>query len=246
MIEFLLSNHPLDCPVCDKGGECELPGYDLPLRPSTKTRFTEEKVPLPRGEVVSSGLLRRAALHPLLSAACAVCDEGMDVKALGVGARRAVGDPAEPARQTRLRRMRHVHRHLPCRRALTSGTYRYQTRPWEIDLRSQSLRALLERLQDDVERPQQRNSARQQSRPFRLSTANSSAARAASDTNLPAIPSAFARRSCAATASSNSASWEDALEEVARRLKQVHATQGSAAIGVIGSNHTTNEENYLL
>ena len=24
MIEFLLSNHPLDCPVCDKGGECEL------------------------------------------------------------------------------------------------------------------------------------------------------------------------------------------------------------------------------
>src|SRR5215471_19564575 len=24
MLEFLLSNHPLDCPVCDKGGECEL------------------------------------------------------------------------------------------------------------------------------------------------------------------------------------------------------------------------------
>ena len=42
------------------------------------------------------------------------------------------------------------------------------------------------------------------------------------------------------------ASWEDALEEVARRLKQVHATHGPAAIGVIGSNHTTNEENYLL
>src|SRR4029077_15344952 len=24
MLEFLLTNHPLDCPVCDKGGECEL------------------------------------------------------------------------------------------------------------------------------------------------------------------------------------------------------------------------------
>ncbi len=23
-LEFLLTNHPLDCPVCDKGGECEL------------------------------------------------------------------------------------------------------------------------------------------------------------------------------------------------------------------------------
>ena len=42
------------------------------------------------------------------------------------------------------------------------------------------------------------------------------------------------------------ATWEDALEEVARRLKQVHDTHGSAAIGVIGSNHSTNEENYLL
>ena len=42
------------------------------------------------------------------------------------------------------------------------------------------------------------------------------------------------------------ASWEDALEEVARRLKQVHEKHGAAAIGVIGSNHTTNEENYLL
>ena len=42
------------------------------------------------------------------------------------------------------------------------------------------------------------------------------------------------------------ASWEDALEEVARRLKQVRDKHGANAIGVIGSNHTTNEENYLL
>jgi NADH-quinone oxidoreductase subunit G len=42
------------------------------------------------------------------------------------------------------------------------------------------------------------------------------------------------------------ASWEDALEEVARRLKQVRDQHGANAIGVIGSNHTTNEENYLL
>ncbi len=42
------------------------------------------------------------------------------------------------------------------------------------------------------------------------------------------------------------ASWEDALEEVSRRLKQTRDKHGAAAVGVIGSNHTTNEENYLL
>src|SRR6202042_2133565 len=42
------------------------------------------------------------------------------------------------------------------------------------------------------------------------------------------------------------ASWEDAFEEVTRRLKQVHDKHGAGSIGVIGSNHTTNEENYLL
>src|SRR6202158_2767176 len=42
------------------------------------------------------------------------------------------------------------------------------------------------------------------------------------------------------------ASWEDAFEEITRRLKQLRHKSGPPAIGVIGSNHTTNEENYLL
>src|SRR2546422_5682540 len=42
MLEFLLTNHPLDCPVCDKGGECEL--QDMVFRYGADTsRFTEEK-----------------------------------------------------------------------------------------------------------------------------------------------------------------------------------------------------------
>ena len=69
MIEFLLSNHPLDCPVCDKGGECEL--QDMTFRYGLdKTRFIEEKLHTPR----KSGrrwfiTMRRAAFS--VSAACA-------------------------------------------------------------------------------------------------------------------------------------------------------------------------------
>ena len=41
-------------------------------------------------------------------------------------------------------------------------------------------------------------------------------------------------------------SWEDALAEVSRRLAEVHKASGADSIGFIGSNRTTNEENYLL
>jgi NADH-quinone oxidoreductase subunit G len=41
-------------------------------------------------------------------------------------------------------------------------------------------------------------------------------------------------------------SWEDALAEVARRLAEIHKVSGPDSIGFIGSNRTTNEEDYLL
>jgi NADH-quinone oxidoreductase chain G len=42
VLEFLLINHPLDCPVCDKGGECELQNSVFKYG-SDKSRYTEEK-----------------------------------------------------------------------------------------------------------------------------------------------------------------------------------------------------------
>jgi NADH-quinone oxidoreductase subunit G len=42
MLEFLLINHPLDCPVCDKGGECPLQDHAVSFGPG-ESRFVEEK-----------------------------------------------------------------------------------------------------------------------------------------------------------------------------------------------------------
>ncbi len=42
VVEFLLVNHPLDCPVCDKGGECPLQDITMGWGPG-KTRFTDDK-----------------------------------------------------------------------------------------------------------------------------------------------------------------------------------------------------------
>ena len=55
VLEFLLINHPLDCPVCDKGGECPLQDQTLAYGPG-ETRFVEEKrhfeKPVPISELV--------------------------------------------------------------------------------------------------------------------------------------------------------------------------------------------------
>ena len=55
VLEFLLANHPLDCPVCDKGGECPLQDQSL-AHGSGETRFIEEKrhfvKPIEIGELV--------------------------------------------------------------------------------------------------------------------------------------------------------------------------------------------------
>jgi NADH-quinone oxidoreductase subunit G len=42
VMDFLLTNHPLDCPVCDKAGECSLQDYNFEYGPS-QSNFKEEK-----------------------------------------------------------------------------------------------------------------------------------------------------------------------------------------------------------
>jgi NADH-quinone oxidoreductase subunit G len=55
VLEFLLINHPLDCPVCDRGGECPLQDQTLAFGPG-ESRFIEEKrhfeKPIPLSELI--------------------------------------------------------------------------------------------------------------------------------------------------------------------------------------------------
>ncbi|MBS1707640.1 MAG: NADH-quinone oxidoreductase subunit NuoG [Armatimonadetes bacterium] len=52
VLEFLLANHPLDCPICDRGGECPLQNNTLAYGPST-SRFVEMKRHLPKAYPLS-------------------------------------------------------------------------------------------------------------------------------------------------------------------------------------------------
>jgi NADH-quinone oxidoreductase subunit G len=243
MIEFLLSNHPLDCPVCDKGGECEL--QDMTFRYGLdKTRFIEEKLHTP--EQKWSPLVYYDAPRCILCFRCVrVCDEGMDVKALGVGSRGVLSVilPNKPDE-------------LACEEcgmcidicpvgALTSGTYRYQTRPWEMTYVgtpcahcSNGCKTTLSVRNNEILRANNRDHSGVNGE-FLCAKG-----RFGYDftSNAERIRQPLVRRN----GKLEPASWEDALEEVARRLKLAHETHGPEAIGVVGSNHTTNEENYLL
>src|SRR5271155_1437092 len=130
-IEFLLTNHPLDCPVCDKGGECEL--QDMTFRYGAgESRFVEQKIHV--DEQQWSPVVFFDNPRCILCYRCVrICDEGMGVKALGV-ANRGVVSEIVPNKGD----------HLECDEcgmcidicpvgALTSGAYRYHTRPWEMN-----------------------------------------------------------------------------------------------------------------
>jgi NADH-quinone oxidoreductase subunit G len=243
MLEFLLSNHPLDCPVCDKGGECEL--QDMTFRYGLdKTRFVEEKLHTP--EEKFSPLVYYDAPRCILCFRCVrICDEGMDVKALGVGAR-GVNSVILPNQEGE----------LACEEcgacidicpvgALTSGTYRYQTRPWEMTYYGQpcthcsnGCKTTLSVRNNEILRANNRDH----------SGVNGEflCAKGRFGFDYTSNPERVRQPLIRRNGKLEPATWEDALEEVARRLKQVHATHGPSAIGVIGSNHTTNEENYLL
>jgi len=73
VLEFLLVNHVIDCPVCDKGGECDL--QDLTYEYEVVTnRFQGEKFDLPTDEV--NPLIERNMNRCVLCGKCArVCDE---------------------------------------------------------------------------------------------------------------------------------------------------------------------------
>ena len=192
MLEFLLTNHPLDCPVCDKGGECEL--QDMVFRYGAgESRFTETQAARRREAVVAGGLLRRAALHPVLPLRAHLQRRHGRGRAGRRQPRRGLRDRAQPGRPPGVRRVRHVHRHLPGRRA-DQRHLPLQDAALGDEARRHHLHALRRRLQDHARRPQRPDHARQQPRPLAASTASSCASRAATRSISPSTPSGCNRR----------------------------------------------------
>ncbi|HEU4416122.1 MAG TPA: NADH-quinone oxidoreductase subunit NuoG [Candidatus Angelobacter sp.] len=247
MIELLLGNHPLDCPVCDAGGECEL--QDMTFKyGAAESRYMEGK--LHKEEQQWSPVVFFDRPRCILCYRCVrVCGEAMDVSALGVQLRgsSSVIAPNEGD-------------HLNCEEcgmcidicpvgALTSGAYRYKTRPWEMkhvgticthcgDGCKTTLGVRRSDTGMDIVRGDNRDKSGINGDFLCIK------GRYAFDffDHKDRLRTPLLRKDGKLTPTT----WEEAIEHVGQRLREIRDTKGGKAIGVIGSNRCTNEENYLL
>src|SRR5215467_5618527 len=247
MVELLLGNHPLDCPVCDAGGECELQDMTFSYG-AAESKYIDLKTH--RDEQQWSPVVYFDRPRCILCYRCVrICGEGMDVWALGVD-NRGVVSTIVPNQED----------HLACEEcgmcvdicpvgALTSGAYRYKTRPWEMKHVgttcthcADGCKTTLGVRRSDTGTEIVRGDNRDKSGinhdflcikgRYAFDFAN----------HEDRLKQPLVRKNGRLVP----ATWEEAFELVGRRFREIRDGDGGQSIGVIGSTRTTNEENYLL
>jgi NADH-quinone oxidoreductase subunit G len=247
MVEMLLGNHPLDCPVCDAGGECELQDMTFSYG-AAESKFMEAKNH--KDEQQWSPVVFFDRPRCILCYRCVrVCGEGMDVWALGVQ-NRGVSSIIAPNKED----------HLECEEcgmcidicpvgALTSGAYRYKTRPWEMkhvgticthcgDGCKTTLG--VRRADTGMEIVRGDNRDKSGTNGDFLCIKGRYAFDFANHEDRLTKP--LIRREGKLTP----ATWEEAFDLIGKKFAQARDEHGGAAIGVVGSTRTANEEDYLL
>ncbi len=132
VLELLLGNHPLDCPVCDKGGECPLQDQTMKFGPGT-TRFVEPKRHFPKPLDLSTviALDRERCIHcyRCVRLSQEVAEDGQltfQDRGAGMEVSTFSGEPYEGRFTGNIIDLCPVG-------ALTSIPYRFVSRPWDIE-----------------------------------------------------------------------------------------------------------------
>jgi NADH-quinone oxidoreductase subunit G len=245
MVELLLGNHPLDCPVCDAGGECELQDMTFSYG-AAESKYMEAKNH--KDEQQWSPVVFFDRPRCILCYRCVrVCGEGMDVWALGVQ-NRGVSSIIAPNKED----------HLECEEcgmcidicpvgALTSGAYRYKTRPWEM----KHVGTICTHCGDGCKTTLGVRRADSGMEIVRGDNRDKSGinndflcikGRYAFD--FAHHPDRLMQPLIRKNGKLTPASWEEAFELIGKRFAEIRDHDGM--IGVVGSSRITNEEAYLL
>jgi len=132
VVEFLLVNHPLDCPVCDKGGECPLQDITMGWGPG-RSRFTDPKrhfeKPLPLSPLVAIDRERCILCYRCVRFSQEISEDSQ-LQLLERGDRTFVGTFDERPYVAPFHG--NITDLCPVG-ALTNYTYRFRARPWDIE-----------------------------------------------------------------------------------------------------------------
>ena len=242
VLEFLLINHPLDCPVCDKGGECPLQDQTLHFGPG-ETRFVEEKRHFEKPIAVSS-------LVMLDRERCILCDRCTRFS------KEVAGDPLihfiDRGNETQVNTFPdhpfasyfsgNTVQICPVG-ALTARPYRFKARPWDVDQIDSTCTSCAVGCRVQVQ-----SSANELTRYLGVDSdpVNHSWLCDRGRFDFEAINAE--ERLVAPHIRKNGelveASWGEALEEAAGGIKDVVAKHGAGAVAVIGGARLTNEDAY--
>ena len=132
VLEFLLINHPLDCPVCDRGGECPLQDQTLAFGPG-ESRYIEEKrhfeKPIPISDLVLLDRERCIQCGRCTRFAAEIAGDALiDFGGRG-GATEVITYPEQPFDSYFSGNVVQI---CPVG-ALTAQPYRFKARPWDLD-----------------------------------------------------------------------------------------------------------------
>ena len=130
VMEFLLANHPLDCPVCDQGGECDLQDQSM-FYGIDKSRFKENKRYVPEkymGPLIKTQMTR--CIHCTRCIRFATEVAGVpELGAIGRGENMEITTYLEKSMESEM--SANVIDLCPVG-ALTSKPYVFEARPWEL------------------------------------------------------------------------------------------------------------------
>ncbi len=252
MLEFVLQNHPLDCPVCDAGGECELQDMTFSYG-AAESLLVDPKNH--REEEQWSPVVYFDRPRCIMCYRCVrVCGEGMDVWALGIqnrGSSQVIAPNIKDAEHGN---------YLWCEEcgmcidicpvgALTSGAYRYKTRPWEM----KHVGTICTHCGDGCKTtlgvrrsPEGMEIVRGDNRDKSGINGDFLCIKGRYAFDFVDEEHRLKQPLIRREGRHVPVSWEEAFEHIGQRFKQICETESGQAIGVIGSNRATNEENYLL
>ena len=238
VLELLLIKHPLDCPVCDKAGECQL--QDLVHEYGLgQSRFDAEKGYLPPD--FESAIIERNISRCILCGKCVrICDE-----------QNGVGEWAFTRRGTRARISTDFDRPLDCEfcgecteicpvGALTTRQFKYKARSWNLEGTTSVCNYCgcgcgisYEARDGKIMRvgPARNNYLCAKGR------FGWDAVHHAERLTTPKMRVGGELVDC---------TWDEALSVIATNLKVIRDKSGAEKIGGLGSVRTTNEDNYVF